>query len=311
MNAESGDKGGDPTRGIDANDAWQILLALAARAKAGNAVSTITSIAYRDGKVEYDATNEVVLLVDPEAPRLWSWVAENKDRQSAEVEQIFDIYMPLCVGKAANTLVLGHLGQSLDGRIATHGGVSQFITGDENIVHTHRLRALFNVVLVGANTASTDNPRLTTRRVEGEHPTRVLLDPRCSVDPEATIFTDGLTRTLVICDSDFAPADHADSHIALPAEDGIIAPSAIIAALQMLGFKRIFVEGGGVTVSQFLHSGSLERLHICIAPMIIGSGRPSFRLPEVDTLEECTYLDVQHFSSGRDLLFDCQLRAKE
>jgi riboflavin biosynthesis pyrimidine reductase len=272
---------------LSTDDAWTILLALAARAKAGNALTSPTAIGLVDGQVEIDAADKIILLVDPAAPRSWSWGPAHSKTASAEVAAMLDIYMPLCVGCSANSLVVAHLGQSLDGRIATQSGVSQFITGDENLVHTHRLRALFDAVLVGANTASMDNPRLTTRRASGDHATRVL------------------------CDSAFAPANHKDTHIALPTQNGLMDPAAIIAALHMLGLKRIFVEGGGVTVSQFLEAGALDRLHVCIAPMIIGSGRPAFRLPEVDNLGDCIYLDVQHFSSGADLLFDCQLRAKE
>jgi riboflavin-specific deaminase-like protein len=296
---------------LSADDAWTILLALAARAKAGNAVTTPMAIGLTDGKVEFDAINNVALIVDPEAARGWTSGSAETEDLSSEFRSMLDIYMPLCVGASANSLVVAHLGQSLDGRIATQSGVSQFITGDENIVHTHRLRALFDAVLVGANTASTDNPKLTTRRADGEHATRVLLDPQCSVDPEASIFTDGVARTMVLCDSAFAPADQADTHIALPTVDRVMAPDDIIAALKMLGLKRIFVEGGGVTVSQFLEAGALHRLHVCVAPMIIGSGRPSFRLPEVDNLTDSVYLDVQHFPSGKDILFDCQLRKKE
>lgn len=296
---------------FDADDAWTILLSLASRAKAGKAVNSLTPIALREGQVELGAMEGVVLIVDPEAARCWSWGPATASGGSDDARTMLDIYMPLCVGSSANSLVIAHLGQSLDGRIATQSGVSQFITGDENIIHTHRLRALFDAVLVGANTASTDNPRLTTRRADGDHATRVLLDPQCSVDPEASIFTDGVARTMVLCDSAFAPEDHADTHIALPTTDGVMDPVAVVAALKMLGLKRLFVEGGGVTVSKFLEAGVLERLHVCVAPMIIGSGRPAFRLPETDTLEESIYLDVQHFASGKDMLFDCQLRKKE
>ncbi len=296
---------------LSATDAWAILLALSTRAKAGNAVTSLTAIGFQKGEVEFDAIANIMVVVDPKAPRSWTWGPAADQGASDEARTMLDIYMPLCVGTSANSLVIAHLGQSLDGRIATQSGVSQFITGDENIVHTHRLRALFDAVLVGANTASTDNPRLTTRRADGEHATRVLLDPQCSVDPEASIFTDGVARTMVICDSAFAPADHADTHIALATVDGVMAPDAIVAAMKMLGLKRLFVEGGGVTVSQFLEAGVIQRLHVCVAPMIIGSGRPSFSLAEVENLDNCVYLDVQHFPSGKDILFDCQLRKRK
>jgi diaminohydroxyphosphoribosylaminopyrimidine deaminase/5-amino-6-(5-phosphoribosylamino)uracil reductase len=296
---------------LSTDDAWTILLALADRAKRGEAITVPTPIGYSDDKTEIDASSDVVLHVDPEAPRCWYWDAAVAGQQDTAVASMLDIYMPLCVGEVANTLVIAHLGQSLDGRIATRTGASQFITGDENIVHTHRLRALFDAVLVGANTASTDNPRLTTRRASGDNATRVLLDPQCSVDPEASIFTDGIAKTMVLCDSGFMPAEHVGIHIGLKTTEGFIPPKDIIAALHEQGLKRIFVEGGGVTVSQFLQAGALHRLHVCVAPMIIGSGRPSFQLPEVDALDQCIFLKAQHFTSGDDLLFDCQLRRAE
>ena len=74
-------------------------------------------------------------------------------------------------------MVVAHLGQSLDGRVATVTGSSRFVTGPEDVRHTHRLRALFDAVLVGARTACIDNPRLTTRLVPGRQPARVIVDP--------------------------------------------------------------------------------------------------------------------------------------
>jgi riboflavin-specific deaminase-like protein len=301
-----------PAGALNTDTAWTILLALADRAKQGNAVTGWAPIGLKDGKAQIDAPpDEALIQIDPDAPRAWSWFPSYEGARDAAVEKMFDIYLPLCVGEGANTLVIAHLGQSLDGRIATHTGVSQFITGDENIVHTHRLRALFDAVLVGANTASHDNPRLTTRRAIGDNATRVLLDPQCSVDPDASIFTDGVANTMVICDGAFAPKEHVAKHLGLSTSDGLIAPTDIVTALQQQGLKRIFVEGGGITVSQFLKAGALDRLHVCIAPMIIGSGRPSFQLPDVDSLDEAVFLTTQYFASGDDLLFDCQLRANE
>lgn len=296
---------------LSTDGAWTILLALADLAKSGKALVARTAIGCSEGQAQIGADSDAVLYVDPQTPRAWSWAEGRGGSRDSSVEDMLDIYMPLCVGKSANTMVIAHLGQSLDGRIATHSGVSQFITGNENIVHTHRLRALFDAVLVGANTASTGNPRLTTRRASGDHATRVLIDPQCSVDPAASIFTDGVATTMVLCDRGFVPKEHRGTHIGMSIHDGFIAPADIIAELHERGLKRIFVEGGGVTVSQFLRAGSLHRLHVCVAPMIIGSGRPSFQLPDVESLEQGIFLDVQHFTSGNDLLFDCQLRGND
>lgn len=224
---------------------------------------------------------------------------------------MLDLYMPLCVGELANELTVAHLGQSLDGRIATTSGASQFITGEENLVHTHRMRALFDAVVIGAHTAQHDNPKLTTRLTSGANATRVLIDPSCSADTTASLFVDGASDTLVICEQSLVPAEPKVPHLGLSASDGFFDPRDILSALRARGLRRIFIEGGGVTVSQFISAGALDRLHICVAPMIIGSGRPAIALPEVSELSESHFLDVRHFTSGTDLLFDCQLRGKQ
>ena len=81
------------------------------------------------------------------------------------IEDMLELYLPLCLGKESSDLVVAHVGQSLDGQIATSTGASCFITGPQDLAHTHCLRALFDVVLVGRATVDCDDPRLTTRLV--------------------------------------------------------------------------------------------------------------------------------------------------
>ena len=90
---------------------------------------------------------------------------------------LIDLYLPICSATGARPITVGHLGQSLDGFIATHAGESQFVTGEENILHLHRMRALCDAVVVGAGTVAADDPQLTTRHVSGPSPLRVVLDP--------------------------------------------------------------------------------------------------------------------------------------
>lgn len=253
-------------------------------------------------------TTQILCFADPNEERHW---ASTPDIElSAATRSMLDLYMPLLVGDNADDLVVAHLGQSLDSRIATVAGNSQFITGPENLLHTHRMRALFDAVVVGTHTTAHDNPRLTTRLATGTNPTRVVIDPRCTSDPEANLFTDGDAQTLTVCLESHVPKN-SSHHIPLPGNDGIIPPQAIVDALAQRGLRRIFIEGGGVSVSRFLQAGVLHRLQVCVAPMIIGSGRPAFTLPEVETLCEGVFLNTTHFSSGKDILFDCQFREKE
>src|SRR6266404_4253948 len=83
------------------------------------------------------------------------WPADAAERS------LVDLYLPICAATAARPITVGHLGQSLDGFIATHAGESRFVTGQENVLHSHRLRALCDAVVVGAGTVAADDPRLT------------------------------------------------------------------------------------------------------------------------------------------------------
>jgi riboflavin-specific deaminase-like protein len=184
--------------------------------------------------------------------------------------------------------VVGRLAQTLDGRIATAAGSSQWIGGAGDILHTHRLRALCHVVVVGAGTVRHDDPRLTTRQAPGPDPVRVVIDTDRRLSAKYGIFRDG-PPTLVACAAD---APGADTHgmaevLRLPREPGGgIAPGALLRALAARGLTRVFVEGGGLTVSRFLAAGCLDRLHVTVAPVLLGSGIPAFTLPEVARISD-------------------------
>jgi riboflavin biosynthesis pyrimidine reductase len=79
--------------------------------------------------------------------------------------------------------------------------------------------------------------------------------------------------------------------------------------LHRRGCHAVFVEGGGVTVSRFLEAGLLDRLHVAIAPMVVGEGRPGLRLPPAERLSDSLRPAHRVFRMGEDVLFDCDLRA--
>jgi hypothetical protein len=94
-----------------------------------------------------------------------------------------------------------------------------------------------------------------------------------------------------------------------PSRDGRFDLHAVLALLHRRGCHAVFVEGGGVTVSRFLEAGLLDRLHVAIAPLVIGHGRPGLQLPPVERLRDGLRPAHRVFRMGEDVLFDCDLRA--
>jgi riboflavin-specific deaminase-like protein len=300
-----------PRDHLDETRAWTLLLALAQAARAGRGFMNDVGLRLDDDDklVECSRDDEAWIVARPSSPRGWSWPRPNGARDAA-VEQLLDLYMPLCVGAGAQALVLAHLGQSLDGRIATRSGVSQFITGNENQIHAHRLRALCDVVLVGSRTVLEDDPQLTTRHVPGPSPVRAIIDPRRRLALGQRVFHDGAAPTLLLCTREAArgATHHGEAEVVgVESSEGQLSIAAIVAELRRRGLRRVFIEGGGVTISRFLQARALTRLQVAVAPMLLGSGRPSFALPVIETLADAVLLECRHFITGRDVLFDCVL----
>jgi riboflavin-specific deaminase-like protein len=291
---------------IDAETAWKALLIARDRWRIGS----------RAAPVRLSANAATLLELSPD--RTWQSFG---NAVHADAALLLNRYLPLL----APQLVIGQLGQSLDGRIATTNGHSHYVTGPESLVHLHRLRALVDAVVVGAGTVLADDPQLTVRHCPGPNPLRVVLDPLRKLPLQRRLFCDGQAPTLVLAsipapalapDPEAAPnpdpdpaAGRTETALLSVSDDGSgFAPAAVLSLLAARGAQRILVEGGGITVSRFLAAGALDRLHVVVAPILIGSGRPGLTLPAIDHLDQALRPAHRRESLGEDVLYELQLR---
>ena len=310
MRVDAGPASVGPLRSLD-EVAWNLVLAASALAHELDARGAgVWHYGVGDDEslcpVEADAAD---ILFSWHGGAGWSARVPTEDPRA----QLFSLYLPFCGATAARPVTLGHLGQSLDGFIATPSGDSQFVTGSDNLVHAHRLRALSDAVVVGAGTVAADNPQLTTRLVSGPNPLRVVFDPERRLQPTYRVFTDGAAPTLYVCDQTrVAPGEERVGQAEILGVDcsrpGLDAEH-LLRRLRQRGCARVFIEGGGVTVSRFLEANLLDRLQIAVAPVLIGEGRPAIRLRPQTFLRDCRRPAYRVFRMGSDVLFECDFRS--
>ena len=218
---------------------------------------------------------------------------------------------PLRRGSVDDLVVVGQIGQSIDGRIATVTGHSKYINGPAGLAHLHRLRALVDAVLIGIGTAVADDPLLTVRRCAGPSPARIVLDPRGRLSPDAKLLTDDGVRRMVITAEGVRPRLPAGVEIVeIPAVGGEIAPAAILVALAERDCARVLVEGGAHTVSRFIAAGCIDRLHVMVAPTMLGSGQSGITLKPIQTADQALRSPMRAHLIGEEVLLDCDLSAQ-
>lgn len=268
-----------PDEGVGPGFAWEALLALrAARSERRPAVGVGRGPLTIDGEGNWHCD----AAVDPVAAEL------------------LDLFAPIAAAGRHRPLAIAHLGQSLDGRIATESGNSHYIGGLESLCHLHRLRALVDAVVVGAATAVADDPRLTVRHVSGPDPVRVVLDPNGRVPATARLFTGAGAGWRL-----------SRNELDMPVDGAVLPPDGVLAWLRDRDCAVVLVEGGGATVSRFVAAGALAWLELAVAPLLIGSGRPALVLAPIDRLSEAIRPPTSVHRLGRDTLFRCHFERSD
>jgi len=207
--------------------------------------------------------------------------------------------------------------QTLDGRLATRDGSSQWISGPESLQLTHQLRAEHDAILVGVGTVLADNPRLTVRLVEGRDPLRVIVDSRLRLPLDANVLTDGAAiGTLVAVTSD-ADDPRCDAVAALGAEvvvvpgdhRGHVDLAALLDELGRRGVRSVMVEGGAGMITSFLREELVDRVVVTIAPKILGQGIDAVGDLGIAALSSAVQIiDPVMTPYGVDIVIDGQVR---
>jgi diaminohydroxyphosphoribosylaminopyrimidine deaminase/5-amino-6-(5-phosphoribosylamino)uracil reductase len=216
---------------------------------------------------------------------------------------------PLVVLKSAITL---------DGRVATAGGDSRWISGEQSRLLSHRWRAEVDAVCVGIGTALADDPLLTAREVGAlSQPTRVVFDSQARVSPTSRLVRSIGEAPVVVIASGAAPAERVRDLEATGATVLVVAgkpTDGVRAALAELGRRQItslLLEGGPTLAGSFFDAGEIDELRLFIAPIVAGgmlarpliAGDGAMRLPDAVAAEGITCE-----RSGEDLLVRGRLR---
>lgn len=217
------------------------------------------------------------------------------------------ILTPLLEADAGRPFVVAQLGQSLDGRIATVSGESRYINGEAALDHLHLLRAHVDAVVVGAGTIEADDPRLNVRRGPVRHaPARVVIDPRGRLGKNYKWLQEDGARCLMLTSAE-ASCERAEV-VRITCHNGVMRPADMVEALFARGLRKLLIEGGARTISGFIDAGCVDRLHLMVAPLIIGSGKAGLELAPVAELSRARRPVTRVFPMpGGDVLFDCDL----
>mgnify|MGYP001268946401 CR=1 FL=1 len=195
------------------------------------------------------------------------------EQEALRLNEVFNKFittaLPFVVLKSAITL---------DGKIATAAGHSQWITGEEARQYGHRLRHQYDAILVGVGTVIADNPKLTTRlyNTEGKNPIRVILDSTARIPLSSHVLTDNAAETIIAVTPE-APEERIKALsatgvkvVVMPSCDGRVDFGALITELGSRGITAIFIEGGATVNAAALRANLVDKIHFFIAPKIIG-----------------------------------------
>ena len=213
--------------------------------------------------------------------------------------------------------VMVKIAQTLDGYTTAHNGDSQWISGEESRRKVHYWRSTYDAVMIGRMTALFDNPRLTVRHVEGRQPKRIVIDGPGELPGHLNLFNDQFVDKTyrVTCNKNLIPS--GDTMLGLMAnkmypghlitvteQDGHADLDLALAKLGDMGIASIMVESGGSLATALIKQRLVDKLHLFIAPKLLGGGKRSILGLGIDRMQDILEFRSSTWeTSGDDILF--------
>jgi diaminohydroxyphosphoribosylaminopyrimidine deaminase/5-amino-6-(5-phosphoribosylamino)uracil reductase len=215
--------------------------------------------------------------------------------------------------RTGRPFVLMKAAMTLDGKIATAAGESQWITGEEARRQTHRLRRHIDAVMVGIGTVLQDDPQLTARdlnresqQAAGRQPIRVIIDSRLRISPKAKVFSTLSSSRTIIVTTEQAPKRKVEqlqacgiTVLIVPARERRVSLKTCLTRLGEMGITSVMLEGGSELNASAVRSGLVNRVRLYVAPMLLGGQDAKGVIGGKSPRRLADSLPVDHLRVGR------------
>ena len=195
-------------------------------------------------------------------------------REASDLNEVHRKYI-----QTGNPFVILKTAMSLDGKIATASGESQWITSEASRQRGHEVRDAVDAILVGRGTVARDNPALTTRLQdrEGQDAIRIVLDSHGRTRPDARIFNAESEAGVIVAVTPEAPSENVKSLetagaevITVPDADSNVCFKSLMEILGKREITSVLIEGGSHINASALAAGIVDKVMCFIAPKLIG-----------------------------------------
>jgi diaminohydroxyphosphoribosylaminopyrimidine deaminase/5-amino-6-(5-phosphoribosylamino)uracil reductase len=203
--------------------------------------------------------------------------------------------------------------QTLDGRIATKTGDSQWISSEASRKYVHVLRSTSDCVMVGAGTVTADNPQLTVRHVKGKNPLRIIVDSKLRIPIKSSVLIDDNPHQTIIAATSNAPSRKKTAIKKLGVEvlvvkkdkDGKVSLVDLLKELGKREIMSVLVEGGSEMITSLLKANLVDKMIIPISPGILGKGLEAIGDLNINKIRNAIkFSSFKTMKKGEDLIFE-------